>query len=185
MYISEAAFKLWTQGDLSSIEKLFTEDVLRPSNPFHCARALAHRALVRARLKQHDMAIDDAKKVNFHHLRFHAVLTTARQSIEVQRSAIGYIAHAVAHIGNGEHESAMRIFDLVFSECTPSENRILLLIKVCAHHPRCCLISIFCSTQAIILFECRRYEDAILRVDDLIDIVDNQSPYIAVRVRTR
>ena len=79
----------------------------------------------------------------------------------------------------------MRVFDLVFSERTPSENRILLLIKVCAHHPRCCVIQMFHLTQAIILFECGKHEDAILRVGDLIDIANNQSPYIAVRVRTR
>jgi len=175
---------LWTQGDLARVGELFAEDTTCP-NPFYCARALAHRALVRTRLKQHDMAIDDAKKVNFHHVWLHAVLISARQSIEVQRSAIGYIAHANAHIGIGEHESAMRIFDLVFSECIPSENKILLLIKVCAHHPRCCPIPIFRLTQAVLLFECGKQEDAILRVSDLIDIVDNQSPYIVVRVRTR
>ncbi|KAI9569853.1 hypothetical protein HD554DRAFT_2170850 [Boletus coccyginus] len=148
MYISDAAFKLWTQGDLTRVEELFADDIIHPSNPSHHARALAHRALVRSRLKRCDMAIDDAKK-----------------SIEVQRSIIGYIAHAIAHVGNGEYESATRVFDLVFSEGIPSENRLLLLLK------------------AIVLFECGRHEDAVLRVDDLIDIVKDKSPYIAVRAR--
>ncbi|KAI9569842.1 hypothetical protein HD554DRAFT_2327801 [Boletus coccyginus] len=118
------------------------------STPFHHARALAHRALVRSRLKQCDMAIEDAKK-----------------SIEVQRSVIGYIAHAVAHIGKGEHELALRVFDLVFSESIPNENKHLLLIK------------------AVILFASGKHEDAILRVNDLIDIVDDKSPYITVRAK--
>ncbi|KAI9569819.1 WD40-repeat-containing domain protein [Boletus coccyginus] len=148
MYISDAAFKLWTQGDWVRVEELLGEDIIYPSNPFHHARALALRALVRTRLKRCDIAIDDAKK-----------------SIEVQRSIIGYIAHAIAHVGNGEYESATRVFDLVFSEGIPSENRLLLLIK------------------AIILFECGKHEDAVLRVDDLIDIVNDKSPYIAVRAR--
>jgi len=79
----------------------------------------------------------------------------------------------------------MRVFDLVFSEGIPSENNLLLLVKVCDCHPRCRLVPIFCFTQAIILFECGKHEDAILRVDDLINIVNDKSPYIAVRVGTQ
>ncbi|KAI9569843.1 hypothetical protein HD554DRAFT_2327802 [Boletus coccyginus] len=89
----------------------------------------------------------------------------AKKSIEVQRSVIGYIAHAVAHIGNGDHKLALRVFDLVFCEGIPSENKLLLLIK------------------AIILFECGKHEDATLRVDDLIDIMVDKSPYITVRAQ--
>ncbi|KAI9569839.1 hypothetical protein HD554DRAFT_2313201 [Boletus coccyginus] len=148
MYISDAAFKLWTQGDLARVEQLFADDIMHPSNPFHHACALAHCALVRTHLKRYEMAIDDAKK-----------------SIEVQQSTIGCIAHAISHVGNGEYESAMRVFDLVFSEGIPSENKYLLLIK------------------AIILFECGKHEDAILRVDDLIKIVKDKSSYIVVRAQ--
>jgi len=75
MCISDAAFKLWTQGDLVRVEELFGEDIIHPSNSLHHARALAHRALVRTRLKQCDMAIEDAKKVNSGHLSYHIVLT--------------------------------------------------------------------------------------------------------------
>jgi len=80
MYISDAAFKLWTQGDLTRVEELFAEETIHTSNLSHHACALAHRALVRTRLKRCDMAIDDAKKVNLSHLlpSSHAVLTIAR-----------------------------------------------------------------------------------------------------------
>ncbi|KAF8556856.1 hypothetical protein OG21DRAFT_1482768 [Imleria badia] len=145
MYINEAAFKSWTLGDLNRVAELLTEESARP---FHQARALAHRAVVRVRLKQWSMAIDDAKK-----------------STEIRRSIIGHIAHAMAHAGNGEHELAMRVFDLVFVDSIPTENKFLLLVK------------------AIILFECGKHHDAISRVDDLIDIVDNQSLYITVRAQ--
>lgn len=40
-------------------------------------------------------------------------------------------------------------------------------------------------TQAIILFECGKHDDAISRVDDLIGIVDDRSLYITARVRKR
>ncbi|KAH0833010.1 hypothetical protein J3R83DRAFT_11995 [Lanmaoa asiatica] len=93
------------------------------------------------------------------------MLTIAPKSIEVQGSVIGHIAHAMARVGNGEHESVMRVFDLVFTEGLPTENKFILLIK------------------AIILFECGKHDDAISRVDDLIDIVDDQSIYITVRAQ--
>jgi len=79
----------------------------------------------------------------------------------------------------------MRVFDLVFSEGIPSENKLLLLMKVCACHSHRCLVPIFHFTQAIVSFECGKHEDAILRVGDLIDIVKDKSPYITVRVGTR
>ncbi|KAH0826783.1 hypothetical protein J3R83DRAFT_5198 [Lanmaoa asiatica] len=150
MYIGDATFRSWAQGDLIRVEELLTEEILHPSNFFHHARALAHRALMRIRSQQWNMAINDAK-----------------ESIGVQRSVIGYIAHAMARVGNGEHDSAMRVFDLVFTEGLPTENKFLLLIK------------------AIILFECGKHDDAISRVDDLIDMVDDKSIYITVRVGER
>ncbi|KAF8434726.1 hypothetical protein L210DRAFT_3552125 [Boletus edulis BED1] len=148
MHINEAVFKSWRQGDLTRVEELLIADTTRPSSPLHRARALAYRALVRSRSKHWDTAIDDAKK-----------------SIEIQPSVIGYVANAVAHIGNDEHETAIRIFDLVFAHGLPSENKLLLLIK------------------AIILFECGRHDNAILRVSDLISIVDDVSLYITVRAQ--
>lgn len=44
---------------------------------------------------------------------------------------MGYIAKALAHIGKGESEEAMQVFDLVFRNCNPEESNLLLLIKVC------------------------------------------------------
>ena len=63
MYISDAALNHWTKGDLTHVEDLLTPEVLQPSSPLNHARALAHRALVRTRLKQWNTAVDDATKV--------------------------------------------------------------------------------------------------------------------------
>ena len=66
MCINDVAFKSWTQDNLSHVEQLFTDDISHPFNPFYRSRALAQRALVRTRLKQWEIAIDDAEKVLFH-----------------------------------------------------------------------------------------------------------------------
>ncbi|KAF8556849.1 WD40 repeat-like protein, partial [Imleria badia] len=95
MYISDAAFKFWTEGNLTRVEELLTQEILHPSNPFHHARALAHRALVRTRSKQWNTAVDDAK-----------------MSIKIQSSLVGHVALAMGRAGSGEYESATRDFDL-------------------------------------------------------------------------
>ena len=64
-YIYTAVLKSWTQGDLTRVEQLLTEEI---AHPFHSARALAQRALVRSRLKEWDLAMEDAKKVISHQL---------------------------------------------------------------------------------------------------------------------
>ncbi|KAN0084043.1 hypothetical protein V8E55_007547 [Tylopilus felleus] len=49
MHISDAIYKPWVQGDLTRVEQLLTEEIACTSNPFHHARALAYRAIVRTR----------------------------------------------------------------------------------------------------------------------------------------
>ena len=44
---------------------------------------------------------------------------------------MGYITKALAQIGMGQSEEAMRIFDLGFANGNPKESNLLLLIKVC------------------------------------------------------
>ena len=65
IYISVTIFELWMRGDLTRVEELLTEEIEHPVDPhlLRHARVLAYRALVRSRLQQWDMAIDDAKKV--------------------------------------------------------------------------------------------------------------------------
>lgn len=43
---------------------------------------------------------------------------------------MGYITAAIAQIGKGEPEEAIRVFDLAFWNCNPNESDLLLLIKV-------------------------------------------------------
>ena len=138
MHISDAAFKSWMQGDLTRVEQLLTEEIASTPNPFHHARALAYRALVRSRSRQWDTAIQDAEKVFLVHPLSHVVLIIVHQSIMVQQSVVGHIAHAVALLGNGDDESALLGFDRAIGEGLPSEKHILSLIKVQSCHSRLC-----------------------------------------------
>ena len=79
----------------------------------------------------------------------------------------------------------MRAFDLVFTDALATDNKYILLIKVCRLASSFLLVPTLRFTQAIILFECGKHDDAISRIDDLIDIVGDQSVYITVRVRQR
>lgn len=76
MDINDTVFKLWMLGDLTRVEEILAEEI---AHPFHRARALAQRALVRARLKQWDMAIDDAQEVILGRLLSYPVLTVTYQ----------------------------------------------------------------------------------------------------------
>ena len=149
MCIGETIFKSWMQGDLTRAEELLTQSAIAPSNTLYHAHTLAHRALVRARSKRWGMAIGDAKEVSSGNLAFYVLFTIVRQSIKVQRSVIGYIAHAITLIGNGERESALRAFDLVFTGGLPSENKFLLLIRVCASCCCWCRCRLFVSFRPL------------------------------------
>ena len=56
----------------------------------------------------------------------------------VQQSVVGHIAHAVALLSNGDHESALLVFDRAVGEGLPSEKNILSLIQVRTRHSRLC-----------------------------------------------
>ena len=46
---------------------------------------------------------------------------------------MGYIVKALAQIGRGEAEEAIQAFDLAFTNSSPHETSLLLLIKVRDH----------------------------------------------------
>lgn len=92
MCISDLVFDSWTQGDLIRVDELLTEEIRHPSTPFYHARALAHRVLVRARSKQRNTAIDDAKMVNLSHLLSQIALTLRACKV-YQSSEIRHWSH--------------------------------------------------------------------------------------------
>ena len=70
------------------------------------------------------------------------------------------------------HQVYRSPFDLVFSDGLATHNDFLLLIKLCP-----------CSRRIYVyLFECGKHDNALSHVDDLIDIANDQSLYITVRV---
>lgn len=99
------------------------------SNESH--HLLVHNALLGLRSQNWSSAYQDAKKVTLD--RFFRLLRTYPhvESIDIRPSVMGYITNALARIGGGELEEAIRVFDLAFCNCNPNESDLLLLIKVC------------------------------------------------------
>ncbi|KAI6115213.1 hypothetical protein EDD16DRAFT_1075436 [Pisolithus croceorrhizus] len=147
--VSGRTFKSWTQGDPTETETLLSEEIAGTSSPSHYL--LANRALIRAHLDHVALATEDAM-----------------ESLRVQPSPIGYIAMAVALLGQDDGEGALRIFDLAFHDCELDEIRPLLLLK------------------SILIFECGNQEDAIKRVELLAtranDDNDDDSIYLYTQV---
>ncbi|KAI6017080.1 hypothetical protein EDC04DRAFT_486331 [Pisolithus marmoratus] len=124
-------------------------EITSASTPSHYA--LANRALIRVRSKQVALAVADVK-----------------ESLQVQPSPIGYIAMAVALLGQGDGAGALRTFDLAFHDCQVHDIRFLLLLK------------------AILVFESGNQQEAITRVEDLAtrtgNVNDNDTTYLYTQV---
>ncbi|KIK15521.1 hypothetical protein PISMIDRAFT_16481 [Pisolithus microcarpus 441] len=134
------------QGDTTDTEMLLSKKIGSTPRPSHYL--LAYRAMVRARLKYVALAIEDSEEVDVPFRYPSHMLTYKRlKSLRVQSSPIGYIAMAVALLGEGDREGALRTFDFAFHDCELDDIRIILLLK------------------SILVFESGNREDAITRVE--------------------
>ncbi|KAI5989190.1 hypothetical protein F5J12DRAFT_915856 [Pisolithus orientalis] len=143
--VSNETLESWIQDDPAKTETLLSEEVTSSSIPRHYV--LANRALIRARLKHLASAIEDAE-----------------ESLQVQPSSIGYVAMAIALLGQGDREGALCTFALAFYDCELRDNRFLLLLKF------------------ILVFESGYQDEAITRVEHLVTRAnkddDNDATYL-------
>ncbi|KAF8122246.1 hypothetical protein EV363DRAFT_1301321 [Boletus edulis] len=107
--IDDTTLNLWRRDQLRDAEVLLTGEITSRNTSYH---ALAGRALVRARLREWDVALADAKK-----------------AIEIQPSVIGYIAKSIALVGKGERHNGYRACDIALARFHTSHVMFLLLIK--------------------------------------------------------
>ena len=130
--IGDTALDCWMQDRLADVEVSLTKTITSSGNwTYH---ALANRALVRARVRHWEAAIDDAERVSFYLLSHTLILVLIYfKSIGIRPSVIGYIAKSVALIGGGKKEEGCRVYDLAFRHCHPLDVDLLLLIKVRVH----------------------------------------------------
>ncbi|KAF8417750.1 hypothetical protein L210DRAFT_3580341, partial [Boletus edulis BED1] len=136
--IDDAVLDSWKHDQLENAEALLTATISESQNPNH--NLFASRALLRTRQGKWDSALEDAER-----------------AIDIQPSAISFIAKSVAHVGKGERHKAYRTCDIAFERFHSSHVTFILLIK------------------AIIVFMAGEHPDAISRVDDLIATVSFNS----------
>ena len=127
--IANAALDSWKQDRLADTETSLTGIITNSRNQSH--HALANRALVRARLRHWDLAIEDAEKASLGSL-FHTLTLNLNyyKSIKLRPSINGYIAQSLALIGKGKKTDGCRVYDLAFRHYHTIDVNLILLIKV-------------------------------------------------------
>ena len=128
--ITNAALHSWKQDRLADTETSLTGAITDSRNQSH--HALANRALVRARLRHWDLAIEDAENVSLR-LLFHTLIFILNyyKSIKIHPSVNAYIAQSLALIGKGKKTEGCRVYDLAFRHYHTIDVDLILLIKVC------------------------------------------------------
>jgi hypothetical protein len=180
--IDDAALDVWKRDQLADAEIFLTAAIPLSRNPSY--HVLASRALVRARLRQWDVAIADAKEVfsvQFPHTLPLTLIHT--KSIGIQPSVMGFIAKSVSLVGKGKKLAAYRACDIAFEHVHSTHFSFLLLMKVCIH-----TLELGCSSaahvvQAVIVCMAGDHDDAISRVDDLAATLHLNSICYVVQAR--
>ncbi|KAF8123182.1 hypothetical protein EV363DRAFT_1587463 [Boletus edulis] len=108
--IDDAVLESWKHNQLESTDTLLTTAIETSVNTSH--HVFASRALVRARLRRWDAALEDAEKAT-----------------KIQPSVIGLVAKSVAHVGKGERDKGIRTCDIALEHFHTSHVTLLLLIK--------------------------------------------------------
>ena len=139
--ITNAALDSWKQDWLADTETSLTGTITNSRNQSH--HALANRALVRARLRHWDLAIEDAENVSLHSLS-HTLILNYYKSIKIHPSFNGYIAQSLALIGGGKKAEGCRVYDLAFRhyQYHTIDVDLILLIKVCI----LCAVELSCAS---------------------------------------
>ncbi|KAG2357071.1 hypothetical protein BDR07DRAFT_396678 [Suillus spraguei] len=106
--------KAFITGDLSTAEKLLTQDINTDSNNYI---SYSHRSFIMARQHEWDRALQDAIK-----------------SISIQPSLAGYISKGIALCGKGHIQDARVTFDVasMYTDQYSQTTQFLLLIKTIA-----------------------------------------------------
>jgi tetratricopeptide (TPR) repeat protein len=143
----------------------------------------ANRSVARARNSEWDKALQDAEEVR--RSANHDVVDDGfiAQSITIQPSLLGYISKGIALCGNDRLGDAMEAFDLAFQFTNRDQVTIdlLLLIKV----PSLLHTQFFLQcdyVQAVALFNARRHDEAMRRVQDLTTAYRHSNKYLCGNV---
>lgn len=114
---------------MADAEEILSRQLTRRAGSDHST--FAHRALIRVRLYQWDVALRDAETVSIvfflHALK---VILLHGQSIEIQPSVTAHVAKGLALFGQDEHALATQAFHVALRECDVSDKVIVSFVKV-------------------------------------------------------
>ena len=178
--IDDATLHCWKHNQLGNAEALLTAAIHESRNPTY--HALACRALVRAHLRQWDAAIADATEV------FLAPLSHALSLIYQvhQNSAIRHWLHCKECSSGRQWEKKQGIPGVRHRvRALPFNSRYISSVDqgVCPIHSSLVILRSLYIAQAIIAFMAGEHDDAISRVDDLIDTVPFDSIFYVAQAR--
>ncbi|KAG9310789.1 hypothetical protein JVU11DRAFT_8639 [Chiua virens] len=108
--VNSAVYISWRRADLARAEEILSCEIERGSSPLHYH--VANRALIRARLRQWDGALDDAQT-----------------SLLVKPSLVALIAKGFSQSGKGCHQAATETLDAALEACDLEEKDIVGMIK--------------------------------------------------------
>ncbi|KAF8553285.1 hypothetical protein OG21DRAFT_1485545 [Imleria badia] len=120
-YMSKKVHEAWRHGNFGKAEVILSKEITKPDCPEFVTYSLANRALVRARLRKWNEALEDAQMSNNAHGPLMAV------------------ARCFALHGQGNHQEAMETFDFALGICDANARpfiepfKFLILFEVGLH----------------------------------------------------
>ncbi|KAG6375324.1 WD40-repeat-containing domain protein [Boletus reticuloceps] len=132
-YISNAVHGQWRHGNLEEAEEILSNEITQLDCPEFVTYSRANRALVRARLRKWDKALEDVRML----LRWPKVAHTP---------PIAHVADAFVLFGEGNHQEATQAIDSALCLCNDNTKPFVKLIKLIilfevGHHDE---VEVFC-----------------------------------------
>ena len=131
--MSESVHEAWSHGKLERAEEILSKEITNPDCPEFVKYSLANRALVRARLRKWDEALEDAQtnlviRTSSSMPSLLNLLPTEANNVDVP--LITYVAKVFVLLGQGKRQEATEAFDIALCICDDDAKPSIELTKV-------------------------------------------------------